>query len=137
MRKTVMGLVVYVCLLMAVSAFGQGGAKSSLSGSVVDPSAAVIPGAEVVAKNNATGAEFRTITVENGTFAIPSLDPATYTVTVALAGFKQAILSDVKLDAGVPATVRVTLEVGAANEAVSVEAGAEILQTQTANVATT
>jgi hypothetical protein len=41
------------------------------------------------------------------------------------------------LDVGVPATVRVTLEVGGVSETVSVEVGAEILQSQTANIATT
>jgi Carboxypeptidase regulatory-like domain len=120
---------------LSFSAFGQ--VTSSLSGVVVDSSGAVIPGADVAAKNNATLAEFKTTTVENGTFAIPVLDQGTYTVTVSLPGFKQAILPDVKLNAGAPATVRVTLEVGAPTETVTVEAGAEILQSQTANITTT
>src|SRR5262245_36134731 len=132
-------LVSFASLLaiFSVSAFGQVGTTSSMSGVVVDSTGAVIPGAEVTAKRDATGADFKTITVENGTFAIPVLDPGTYTVTVSLPGFKQAVLSNVKLDAGVPGTVRVTLEVGGRDETVTVEAGAEILQSQTANVATT
>src|SRR5205085_7853147 len=77
-------------------AFGQGSATASLSGVVFDPSGAVIPGAEVSVKSNAGGAEIKTITVENGTFAIPALDPGTYTVTVVLPGFKQAVISNVK-----------------------------------------
>src|SRR5262249_10100931 len=88
-------------------------------------------------KNNATLAEFKAVTVENGTFSIPVLDQGNYTVTVSLPGFKQAILPNVKLNAGAPATVRVTLEIGAATETVTVEAGAEILESQTANIATT
>ena len=139
MKNKIMRFVILAGMVAMVSsfAFGQAGATSSLSGVVADSSGAVIPGAEVVAKNNATAAEFKTVTVENGTFAIPVLDPGAYTVTVSLPGFKQAVLTNVKLDAGVPGTVRVTLEVGAASETVTVEAGAEILQSQTANIATT
>jgi hypothetical protein len=117
--------------------FGQAGPTSSLSGAVVDPSGAVVPGAEVTARNNATGTEFKALTVENGTYAMPVLDAGTYTVTVSLPGFKQAIVNNVKLDVGVPATVRVTLEIGGATEEVSVEVGAEILQSQSATIATT
>jgi hypothetical protein len=54
-----------------------------------------------------------------------------------LPGFKQAIVPDVKIDAGTPATVRVILQVGDTAETVTVEAGGEILQTQTATVSTT
>jgi hypothetical protein len=122
--------------MVSVSAFGQVGATSSLSGIVVDSSGAVVPGAEVLTRNNATAAEFKTITAENGTFAIPVLDPGMYTVTVSLPGFKQAVLPSVMLNAGAPGTVRVTLEVGAPSETVTVEAGAEMLQSQTANITT-
>src|SRR5262245_25350945 len=137
MNKFRFGAAVFLFSVFSLSAFGQVGATSSLSGVVVDASAAVIPGAEVIAKQSATSVGFRTITVENGTFAIPVLDSGIYTVTVSLPGFKQAVLNNVKLDAGVPSTVRVTLEVGAPTETVTVEAGAEILQSQTANIATT
>ena len=69
MKNNRVSFVFVVLLIGMVSsfAFGQAGATSSLSGVVVDPSGAVIPGAEVIAKQNGTGAEFKTITVENGT----------------------------------------------------------------------
>src|SRR5437867_5046715 len=130
-------LVVLVFGMGSLCAFGQAGATSSMSGVVVDSSGAVIPGAAVTARHNATGAEFKAVTAENGTFTIPALDPGEYTVTIFLAGFKQAGLSNTKLDVGVPRTVRATLEIGATSELVTVEAGAEILQTQSANIATT
>jgi hypothetical protein len=91
----------------------------------------------VIAKNTATGAEFRTITVENGTFAIPVLDSGFYTVTASLPGFRRTVLTNVKLDAGAPSTVRFTLGVGEVTDTVTVAAGAEMLQSQTSNIATT
>lgn len=48
-----------------------------------------------------------------------------------------AVVLGIKLEAGVPATARVTLEVGGTSEVAVVEAGADIVQSQTANIATT
>ena len=65
-------LLVALALVMAASlAFAQGtGSSTTLSGLVTDAQKAVIPGADVVAKNNATGAEFRAVTDEGGRFTI-------------------------------------------------------------------
>jgi hypothetical protein len=52
-------------------------------------------------------------------------------------GFKTAVLRDVLLEVGVPATVRITLEVGGMEETVTVVGGTEVLHTQSSTVATT
>jgi Carboxypeptidase regulatory-like domain len=139
MRRSLLSLITAILFLSAISShiYGQGGSTSSLTGSVADPAGAAIPGAQIIIKNNATGAEFRAITAGNGTFAIPALDTGIYTVTVSATGFKQAIIKDVKLDAGVPGTVRVSLDVGSTSESIVVQGGGEIVQTQSANIATT
>jgi hypothetical protein len=90
-----------------------------------------------VVKNNATGAEFKVITSGSGTYTVPALGSGMYSVTVDAQGFKKAVVEGVKLDTGVPATVNVAMEVGGASETVIVQGGAEVLQTQSANVATT
>ena len=124
--------------LMSVFAFAQGGGTtSSISGVVVDTSGGVIPGADVTVKNNATSAEFKTITAANGTFSIPALNSGIYTATVTVPNFKVAVYKDIRIEAGVPATIRVTLQIGGTSETVIVEAGAEMVQSQTANVAAT
>jgi len=130
-------VVALACIVFfGVLAYGQGSPTASLSGVVSDQTGAVIPGADVSVKNVATGLESKTVTVENGTYSVPALDPGTYVVTVTLPGFKQAVVNNVKIDAGVPATVRVTLEVGNATETVEVfGGGAETLQYETATVA--
>ena len=61
---------------------------------------------------------------------IPAISPGTYTVTVSLSGFKTAVLKDVVVNAGAPATVRATLEVGGITETVVVEGATPIVQTQ-------
>lgn len=120
------------------AAYAQGGGSTSaLSGTVTDTSGAVIPGANVVVKNNGTSAEYQAVTSESGTFTVPALGPGGYTVTVTLMGFKTAVLNDVRINAGVPASVSVKLEVGGLEETVTVEGGASIIQTQTAGVSNT
>ncbi len=123
-------------LMLNQIANAQGG--SSLAGVVHDIAGEVVAGAEVTVRNRATGAEFKAVTTGNGTFNVPALDTGTYLVTVAAKGFKQAVLTDVKLDLGTPASVRVTLLVGAANETVTIQGGgAEMVQTQSATISTT
>jgi hypothetical protein len=117
------------------AAFGQ--VTSSLSGSVTDPTGAVVSGATVTVKSPASGSEFKTITSNQGTYNVPSLGAGKYVIVVTASGFKNATVQGIEIDAGTPTTVNVTLEVGQANETVVVQGGAEIVQTQTANVSTT
>ena len=123
--------------LASTPAFGQATASSSLSGLAVDADGGVIPGATVVVKNNATGVTQTAVTNSAGKFAIASLDAGTYTVTVSLTGFKTYQAADVRLLAGRPSDITAKLEVGALTETVSVKAGSELIQTQSATVTST
>jgi hypothetical protein len=124
-------------VLNSFPAFGQSGTTAPLSGTVADPTGALIAGASVVVKNNTTGTEYKATTTSNGAYTVPALGSGMYTVTVEAAGFKKAVVQNVKIDVGVPATANLTMELGAASESVVIQGGAEVLQTQSANVATT
>ncbi|MBZ5495820.1 MAG: carboxypeptidase regulatory-like domain-containing protein [Acidobacteriia bacterium] len=129
---------IFLIAVLGCFAFAQGGgSSSSLAGTVVDQSGAVVPGAEVLVKNDATGAELKTVTVENGTFYIPSMSPGTYTATVTVPNFKKAEVKNIILVAGTPHNIRVQLQVGGTAETVVVQAGLEIVQSQSATIATT
>ncbi len=131
-------LVRYMFVLLAAATLeAQISSTSSLSGTVTDPTGAMVPAAAVTVRNNDTGALFKSATAANGVFLVPSLAPGTYSVTVNAPGFKQAQVPSVKLDVGVPSNIQVTLEVGAQAETVTVEGSGVILQTQTATVSTT
>ncbi len=123
--------------LFGLMALAQVSSTSSLSGAVTDPNGAVVPGAEVTVKNNATGAEFKATTSGNGTFSVPALTAGTYSVTIISSGFKQAVVQDVKLNAATPTSVNIILEVGAQTESVVIQAAGDVLQTQSANISTT
>ena len=138
MRRSLIRLLAIASFIITSSflAFGQG-TTATLSGTVSEATGAVLSGATVVVKNTATGAEFKANTGSSGTYSIPSLGAGTYTVTIEAQGFKKAVLQDVKIDAGIPATANVMMEIGVSSETVVVQGGAEVLQTQSANVATT
>jgi len=139
MRKTILTLLCLAVFALAgaASAYGQGSANSSLGGTIHDQSGAVIPGADVLVKNDATSREYRAVSADNGTFTVPLLPAGTYTVTVSAPRFKQAVYREVKVYAATPANLQVILQVGGTSEVVTVEAGAAIVQSQSANIATT
>ena len=126
-----------VLLTAALAAYGQVTSTSTLSGTVVDPTGSVVPGASVTVQNKVTGTAYQAVTGANGGFGVPALGTGLYSVTVTAKGFKQAQVQDIKMDAGVPTNVQITLDVGSQTETITVEAAAAILQTQTASVNTT
>jgi hypothetical protein len=130
-------LAAALTVMVGASAYAQGSFFTSLSGTVVDSSGGVIPGANVKIRNNGTGEEVNTVSASDGGFNAPSLSGGVYTVTVTLMGFKTATLNSVTLNAAVPATVKVTLQVGALEENVTVVGdSALVVQTQSPAVAT-
>jgi hypothetical protein len=108
-----------------------------IEGTVADPQGASVAGAQIKVLNPANGVALDTTADERGGFVFPSMPTATYTVTVSHPGFKTVTVDGVKVDAGVPSTVNVKLEVGSLAETVEVQGGAEILQTQSATVTST
>jgi hypothetical protein len=132
-------LFVFVILaLCGLPVFGQVTTTGSIVGNVTDPSGAVVPNATVTVKNKATGKESTATTTDSGNFNIPQVSPGLFTVTVqATSGFKKSQVTDVKVDAGTPATVNVVLELGNPQETVTVVGGGELIQTQSATIGTT
>ena len=108
-----------------------------LEGTVSDPQGAAVPGAQVKVANIQNGQMFNVDTDDKGYWSLPSMSTALYKITVTRQGFKTATVDNVKVDAGVPATVNTILEVGALTETVEVSAGAEVLQTASATVTNT
>jgi hypothetical protein len=134
-------LIVFLGWLLAVTlaspALGQGGVTSTISGMVSDHTGAVVPGASVIAVHRATGVSQESLTNSDGTFAFPSLNPGTYSVTVSLAGFRTVVINDVVLTSGSPANLRATLELGTLTEQVTVTSSSEIVQTISSTVSST
>src|SRR4029079_8325537 len=132
LRVSVLALL---AVLAGVSAFAQG-ANASISGTVVDSAGGAILGATVTVKNE-SGVAFEAVSNGEGLFNVPSVSPGVYVVTVSLSGFKTAVIRDVRVLSGTPASIKATLEVGQLAETVNVAASSELINTQTATVAST
>ena len=128
-RQCLLALVVVVSMTAGV-AYAQGSGTSSLSGVVTDSGGGVIPGANVVVKNTATGVTYEAITTSAGAFNVAALDPGTYSATVSLSGFKTAVVNNIRILTATPAAITVKLDVGALSESVEVVAASSLVQTQ-------
>jgi hypothetical protein len=126
-----------VAVLLVALAFVPAGAQTSTSritGTVVDPTGAVVPGATVTALHEATGISQTQTTTDAGLYSFASLPVGSYTVTVEKSGFKTAKLTGNVLETNTPLDVVVTLTAGQISEIVTVQAGAEQLQTSNATI---
>jgi hypothetical protein len=108
-----------------------------LTGIVSDAHGALIPNAQIAAKHDKTQTEFKTTANDEGGWNIPSIPNGTYTVTITSQGFKTTVTKDVKVDTGQATTLNTALETGGASEQVVVTGGGEVLQKESATVATT
>jgi carboxypeptidase family protein len=122
-------LLLTALLLSLVSiAVGQGTA-SRVTGSVSDEKGAAVPGATVTLTNEATQGSLTTETTDSGNYVFDSVQVGVYTVSVEKAGFKKFVSNNNTANVNQPATINVTLEVGAVSEVVQVTAAAEAVQT--------
>src|SRR5438105_6082109 len=124
---------VILIALGLTAAIAQTG-TSNITGSVRDVNGAVVPGATVTAKNEATGVTSTQTTTDSGLYAFSSLPVGKYTITVEKQGFKTLQKTNNVLEVGIPLTVDVALEVGQVSETVNVQGGLEQLQTANATI---
>ena len=107
---------------------------SALSGTVTDATGAVVPDAKVTIRNTATLAEHTINSNESGFFTLTNLAPGDYNVRVEKAGFEVTNLSAVRLDPNIGRRIDVSLKIGAATTEVTVQAGANTVQTESGSV---
>ncbi len=94
-----------------------------LSGSVVDESGGVIPGADVTVINEASKSVRRSVTNSDGFFAFAALPATTYTVQISIAGFNTYEVTGIELRSGDSRSLRqIALKVATVAETVSVSA---------------
>lgn len=119
-----------LCLLcLSASAYTQT-ISGSIIGTVLDSSGNVIPAASVKLISERTGEERTSQTNESGDFLFPALQPGAYTVSVEQPGFKPFKKTGNMLSAAERlSTGNITLQVGAVNESITVEAQGVSVQT--------
>jgi len=127
MRKFTKTLIVGMAILLAQIAIQGQTTTGSLAGTVTDPGNAVIAGATVTVTNVTTGAERSGVTNSSGAFDFQTLLPGTYTISVEASGFKKAIVREVIVSVASTAQVTIPLEIGLANETVTVTTNQDVI----------
>ncbi len=130
-------MAIVVISLLATSPLQAQRYLGSINGEAVDSSGAKVPGATVTVEAFTTHFKSTVVTNGAGAYSFPALNPDTYTVTVTAAGFKSDTRANVILTAGQVAEADFTLQPGAATETVKVTSESTLLDTGSANIATT
>lgn len=140
MKKNRFGGVRAFLLCVAVCLFGIAGPilaqsdSSSISGTVTDASGALVPNARITVHNKATGSDRSIVSNENGNFTLTNLASGDYSIRAEVAGFQTTTLNDVHLDPSIGRRIDIAMKVGDTKTEVTVEAGANAVQTESGSV---
>ena len=130
----VKSLISAVCaLLIASAAFAQTD-RGTITGTVLDPAGAVVPGATVEAKNTATGETYTVGPQVPAITRMANLPAGTYEFTVTAMGFKKLVRPGVTVQVAETTRQDATLEVGAVSDTVTVTGEAPLLKTESGEV---
>ena len=109
------------------TAFAQ--ASAGITGTVTDPSGAVVPNAKVTITNEQTSSSSDTTSSSAGSYSFRGLLPGKYDLQVDAAGFKKDVKKGVTIEVSTTSTVDFALTTGAASETVQVTADEIALNT--------
>ena len=127
-----------VCLWFGVPGLlAQTSNTGTVAGTVVDPSGAAVVEATVTLIDPSTNAKRSAPTNDTGRYFFANVPPATYSVTVAKAGFRTAKLTNQVVNVSTTLTLNVTMELGSVAQTVEVTATGADLQTMNATVGNT
>jgi hypothetical protein len=120
--KCRLGTLMIVLLLATATVWGSVTAR--ISGTVTDPTGALVPGASVTAHNTDTGIDVTTQTNSDGFYSFPALSTGKYEVAVQAAGFEEYRQTGLVLDVNTALRVDAVMKVGAVTQEVKVSATA-------------
>jgi hypothetical protein len=126
--------ILFVCVAVAALSTLAVSQEGTIVGSVTDPSGATVPNAAITITNVETGQSRSLTSAGDGQYVAPDLHIGHYTVRAVAAGFKAVEQKDIELAVGDRSRVDFKLEVGSANESVTVEAAAITVQADTGEV---
>ena len=125
-----------IAILFSMPLLAQvGQADGSIRGTIQDPSGGAVTGAAAAAKNLETGFERASVSADTGEFELPLLLPGRYEVTVTAKGFAPYKQTGVVVQLAKASTLDIRLSVASAEQSVTVEGDATILNTTSSDVA--
>ncbi len=117
--------------LLPVLLFAQSD-RGTLTGTVIDPTGAVVPEAALSLKNIETGAIYEGRTTATGNYTLAEIPSGNYELTIARPGFRNYVRSGITVLVATTSRLDITLQLGSAAETVTVTAAAPLLKTESA-----
>jgi len=133
MNKRIITLLLLAVFCLGGSAWSQT-ITATMTGTITDPTGAVVPNAKVVATNTATNLKYETQSNDSGLYTLVFLPVGPYTVAVELSGFKRATAGNLQLQVNQIIRVDVKLEIGEATQTVEVTGAASAASGRTGQV---
>ncbi len=128
-RVVTLGLTLAVVAIAAYAAI-----TGVISGTVTDPSGAVVPKATVVATNQLTGVKQAIVTDARGFYSFPALDVGIYTISATVPGFQIFSVTDIRVDANSSIRTDIALKIGTQTVTEVITANPVQIETQSTQV---
>lgn len=135
-RRSGLAYAILACLAYALflpAGYAQT-VYGSITGTVTDPSGAVVPNAKVQVRGVQTGTAFDGVSTSSGSFNFPQVPIGSYDITVTASGFKATTLTGVQVNLQVTTSLKISMQVGAAVQSITVNGSALQLQTATSSI---
>lgn len=134
-RRTTQTVLATFCVMLLIlfsgRLFAQAGIDTgSVTGTVTDPTGALIPGAQLTLTNVNTGIVQKTVSTSSGSYAFPLVRVGTYTLKTEAKGFETSLITGIGLHLGNNVTQDISLKVGSAATEITVTSSAPLLQAQ-------
>lgn len=134
MNRARLRQLLVLCLFTAAFAVVVAAQEATIVGTVTDPSGAPVPNVAITITSTETSQARHITTNEVGQYVVPTLQIGHYALRAEAPGFKSADQKDITLAVGDRLRVDIRLEVGSAQESVTVEATAAAVQSDTSEI---
>jgi hypothetical protein len=131
--KSAFALSIFLFLAATVM-WAQAISTSQIRGTIQDASGAAVAGAQVKLTQTGTGAVRTATSGTDGSYSFPELPVGPYQLEVTKEGFTKYVQTGIVLEVGVNPTIDVSLKVGAVTQEVTVQAEAQMVETQSTGV---
>jgi hypothetical protein len=108
--------------------------SASITGQITDASGAIVPGARVAIRNQASGALFNSVSDADGFYRAPQLRPGLYTISATATGFSTTVREGIEARVNDRLRVDMPMQIGTVSENVVITGAPPLLQTEDATV---
>jgi hypothetical protein len=110
--------------------------QGTITGNVSDSTGALVPGVDIIIKNEDTGVVTRTTSTSGGVYTVTLLPPGKYSITAELTGFQRLEIKGLELGSAQTVRQDLSLQIGSLVDSVTVESSAGLISTDTTSIQT-